>query len=782
MKLEVFQNGQLLQEIPVSGESPQKEVWVGRDEACVIHLDDRAISRKHALFRSTVDGIEFEKKSKFGWVKVNGEELTQAILREGDRLEMGSFEIRVKGDKSAAPEPKLEPKLEIPVESKVEMKQPPPPPLVIAEPEVPVLEPVVSETPIEEVDPFASVDLASEAPAESHENPHEGSAEAAPFDFNQSAHPEGVEALNGGFHAEGAQGSEKTNFELSNVSGDGATRVINAPDRVKALLQFGNGAANVTQYEIVDSEIAIGRSQLCHVVLEDKRSSRKHALIRKQDGKFILKDLGSANGTLINQQKVDEQELESGDQIQIGDTVFEFKQVQADYDSKKQDFIAVPQQESAAEAEPVGFAPLDLSSGLAPDVGFADQMQPMSMGAAPAPDAGAFQTGEEPKKSILSKYIDRYRAMSTKQQIIYGGVILVALWFLTSEEPEKGSGKIVTGQKKTAVKKDAATPKIGTGATFEMLTPEQQSYIKTQYQLAFDNYKSREYDKSLLEVGKIFSLVQDYKNAREIESFAREGKHKAEAQEEERKRKEAEKQAQLKLQSLIEQAGSLMDKKKYKEAEALFPEIELLQPENLAVATWHKQIMAEQEKIEAEKAEKQRIEEMHRLAWSDYQKVLDRVKKKEYYEALDDLDEIEARPLQDQKLKQTLKDEMKTVEAAIANGRDPFLAQGKQLEQEGKLGEAYKAFQKAAEADVMDEEGNAGMKRIKATLDSRAKYYYAEGVFAESYSDFETAEKKYREVLEAVPPESDYYLKAQSRLKKITVFRRPATPGGDTPQ
>jgi predicted component of type VI protein secretion system len=91
MKLEIFQNGQLLQEIPLQSD----DMWVGRDEACVIRLDDRQISRKHALLRSTDKGVEFEKKSKFGWIKLNGTETTQAMLRDGDRLELGSFEIRV---------------------------------------------------------------------------------------------------------------------------------------------------------------------------------------------------------------------------------------------------------------------------------------------------------------------------------------------------------------------------------------------------------------------------------------------------------------------------------------------------------------------------------------------------------------------------------------------------------------------------------------------------------------------------------------------------------------
>ncbi|MBC7396096.1 MAG: hypothetical protein H7333_01520, partial [Bdellovibrionales bacterium] len=50
----------------------------------------------------------------------------------------------------------------------------------------------------------------------------------------------------------------------------------------------------------------------------------------------------------------------------------------------------------------------------------------------------------------------------------------------------------------------------------------------------------------------------------------------------------------------------------------------------------------------------------------------------------------------------------------------------------------------------------------------------AEGVFAESYSDLETAEKRYTEVMDVVPNDDDYYLKAEKRLRRLTIFRRPA--------
>ena len=719
MRLEVFQHGQLLQEVSLQN----SELWIGRDDSCKIKLDDRSISRKHALIRSSQKGgLEFEKVSEFGWVKLNGQNSTQSKLKAGDRLELGTYEIRVTSDSQAVPIPAA--------------------PVTVKVAEVPEIQEV-------------GIQMDSSDSSDQPQDQQFSVSESEPaFEMNPEIETVPVESA----------GVSINEFEDS--SSDGATRIFTASENVKPILNFGGG----NQYEIGDSEIAIGRSQQCHVVLEDKRSSRKHSLIKKDQDKYLITDLGSANGTLVNGDRINgQQELHSGDEIQIGDTKFTFEMVQADYEAKKLEFISVPMPE-------IQMAPADLmpsSHSLHQDAPMQAAFGGESIGTSQESVAPSFEAPPEKKKSIIGKMLDRYRTMNTKQQIIYGIVVLAAIYLLMEDEPEETKVKLNTGApKKAQVQKKDEKKAGGSATTFEMLTPEQKHYIDAQYQLSFDLYKNREYDNCLLELEKIFSYLQDYKNAREIQAFAKEGKRKMEAQEEERKRKEQERQAQLKLQSLIEQIGHLMDQKKYKEAESLFPEIELLQPENVAISEWRKQIIAETEKIEKEKEAKRALEELHKKSLIDFQRAVELEKEKKYYEVLDQLDEILTRGIQDQGIIKKIKEEIVKVEQMISSERDPLLAQGKQLEQEGKLSDAYRAYLKAKEADPMDEEAPAGMKRIKGVLTDKAKHIYTEGVFAESYGDFEMAEKKYREVLEVVPKEDDYYEKAESRLKKITVFKK----------
>src|SRR5881227_2015373 len=74
----------------------------------------------------------------------------------------------------------------------------------------------------------------------------------------------------------------------------------------------------------------IGRSENAHLYLpEDKFFSRHHCLLEIAPPRCFLRDLGSTNGTFVNDQRVSEVFLRSGDRIKGGETLLEVE-VQAD--------------------------------------------------------------------------------------------------------------------------------------------------------------------------------------------------------------------------------------------------------------------------------------------------------------------------------------------------------------------------------------------------------------------------------------------------------------------
>ncbi len=65
--------------------------------------------------------------------------------------------------------------------------------------------------------------------------------------------------------------------------------------------------------------LLVGRHEECDVVLGDRTVSRRHARLRFRDGGWILQDLGSTNGTTVNDVRVVRCRLQPGDQLTLGD-------------------------------------------------------------------------------------------------------------------------------------------------------------------------------------------------------------------------------------------------------------------------------------------------------------------------------------------------------------------------------------------------------------------------------------------------------------------------------
>jgi pSer/pThr/pTyr-binding forkhead associated (FHA) protein len=90
-------------------------------------------------------------------------------------------------------------------------------------------------------------------------------------------------------------------------------------------LKVSKGAAAGEAYDFED-EARLGRTADNDVVVKDGAASRSHARIFTKGGKFFVEDLGSANGTRLNNAAVKSaKELKNGDAIMIGDTVFVFE-------------------------------------------------------------------------------------------------------------------------------------------------------------------------------------------------------------------------------------------------------------------------------------------------------------------------------------------------------------------------------------------------------------------------------------------------------------------------
>ena len=77
------------------------------------------------------------------------------------------------------------------------------------------------------------------------------------------------------------------------------------------------GDKQLGAFSLGGGELTIGRTPGNDIVIDNVGVSRRHAVMRVQDGKAFLEDLGSANGTFVRGQKIERHELQDGDEIAI---------------------------------------------------------------------------------------------------------------------------------------------------------------------------------------------------------------------------------------------------------------------------------------------------------------------------------------------------------------------------------------------------------------------------------------------------------------------------------
>ena len=79
------------------------------------------------------------------------------------------------------------------------------------------------------------------------------------------------------------------------------------------------------KYDLVDQTLVVGRSSKADIQIDQESVSRSHAQIVARDGVVTVEDLGSTNGTIVNDEPIEgSYQLRHGDLIKVGRTIFKF--------------------------------------------------------------------------------------------------------------------------------------------------------------------------------------------------------------------------------------------------------------------------------------------------------------------------------------------------------------------------------------------------------------------------------------------------------------------------
>ncbi len=85
-----------------------------------------------------------------------------------------------------------------------------------------------------------------------------------------------------------------------------------------AVLILERGADAGLTFPLGTGSTTAGRNPECEIFLDDITVSRKHAVIRRIDPGYVIRDEGSLNGTYVNGDRISSANLRSGDEVLIG--------------------------------------------------------------------------------------------------------------------------------------------------------------------------------------------------------------------------------------------------------------------------------------------------------------------------------------------------------------------------------------------------------------------------------------------------------------------------------
>jgi pSer/pThr/pTyr-binding forkhead associated (FHA) protein len=146
---------------------------------------------------------------------------------------------------------------------------------------------------------------------------------------------------------------------------------MSMPELILEIVE-GDGAG---RQEALTGPIEIGRDASATLSLQDEQMSRRHARVSAQGDLAIVEDLGSTNGTYVNEQPIEgPRALRAGDRIRVGLTVLELRTAQ-EVQRQPSAVRPVPQvtRLSRDVLEPVSERELAQEQGLMPEPGAAPE-------------------------------------------------------------------------------------------------------------------------------------------------------------------------------------------------------------------------------------------------------------------------------------------------------------------------------------------------------------------------------------------------------------------------
>lgn len=770
MKLTVYKDNQIIQSIDLEkevGGSSRMSFLMGRSSQCHVVLDSPLVSRELAELSFVSNIWSVKKTSDLNQLIVNGASISEKILANGDMITCGPFVVSVELpnqsinaiSNSNAPTPSMD-EGESATETLALNNEDATKALDMDEVDElgADLEDELSEDLGGELDGDLDDDLGGDLDGEIGADL---GADNLGDEFGEEVDTNDATENAFDMPAEGeAEFADAGEFEEAEFAeGDGALDVLDDDDyedddSTKVFTGFASyfldlfgEYAPYDKYKIDKNEIKIGRDpSKADIVLPDPEVSSVHAIVRKVGSDLMIEDLQSGNGTLLNGERINKAELHNHDEFLIGSTTFT---VAITSDLLKQEEGRLMPVELNQEIEVEEIVEID------PDSEEAEGLEGDAFG-----DSNVSSSG-----SLFSK--DALKDPVKRKKLLYMVVGLLALWTLLDEEqPEAPKPKAAESVEATATPTAEELNKLKQASdAFSKLSPEEQKFVENNYILAKALFDQGKYNEALLELQKIFSLLPDYKNARQIEDLAKQGLAKLEELARKEQQEKERKERTEKVSALTIKAKEAVKEKNRLVAEALFGEILRLDPENYDVPQMRLELEAWQKEQDRIKLEKASAEAERKRMVDSLSPGKNAFLAEEWYRSIGELEKFLEIKNMDEDLVKDATDMLKTAKAEIDKQVNPLLGKARSLKEGQDLKGAYEQYKQILKFNPTQLEALNEMDAIREELFRRSQRVYREAIIAESLSLFDNAKEKFQEVQQISPTDSEYYQKATEKLK-----------------
>lgn len=524
------------------------------------------------------------------------------------------------------------------------------------------------------------------------------------------------------------------------------TMVATLPSTAYLRLVDARGSI-VQSYKLAGDSWVAGRDTTCSIFLDNGKISRRQFELYKEEENYFIRDLGSANGTLLNQQRLSSEDwtpLNSSDVITAVDWNLVFELRDSAFDQKVQQI-----RPEVLQAPPLEIDDPNAYQEFAP--------QPMA-GPPPSFQQEEYQYHSEPPASEAESAPVGALA-KIKKQLNPVRIAMLALLLL-------GLGFYFT-QNNSAPEKPAEKKKQ---SPLDALTADQKQYVVQTYNRGRDLFQQGKYQLAKEEMARLHAIIEaGYEDSKQLANLAQQA---LDSIEEQRKLEEAEKQKNLveqKIQSQVNECRSKMNMDKVDMAQldfCLAPVLEF-NPDHPTIVALRKEIEQKIADRQVKVAQKQDHDQKAKLQNALFARTSVAVNKVSLREAIKLWEKVINTPWPDPNgTKKIAAHKIEQLKQRINEDQKVFLVQADDYYKQGKFRDAVLTLRKVQDIDPDNSDIDDKIRNITLEVTKTMQPLYHEAILEESIGEIEIAKQKWKKILDQSFNGEEYFNKSRIKLRR----------------